>query len=140
MSPTPPFRFIVATMLAALTASCASSGRFVTTSTGLQYAIVSEGSGPAAKRGQSVRIHETTTLPDGTLIFSTRTQNRPLKFLVGGNQVIAGVDEAVVGMKVGERRKLIVPPSLSRRSSYPSNIPPDSILHYDLELVEMVGR
>jgi FKBP-type peptidyl-prolyl cis-trans isomerase len=100
---------------------------------------VAAGSGPAAQRGQSVRIHETTTLPDGTLIFSTRTQNKPLKFLVGGNQVIAGVDEAVIGMKVGERRKLIIPPSLSKRSSYPANIPPDSPLHYDVELVEIIG-
>lgn len=106
---------------------------------GLKYAIVAEGEGPAVKKGQSVRIHETTTLPDGTLIFSTRTKDRPLKFLVGGNQVIAGVDEAVVGMKVGERRKLIVPPALSKRSNYPSNIRPDAVLHCDVELVEIVA-
>jgi FKBP-type peptidyl-prolyl cis-trans isomerase len=47
--------------------------------------------------------------------------------------------EAVVGMKVGERRRVIVPPSLSQRSSYPANIPPHSTPHYDLELVEIVG-
>ncbi len=126
-------------MIAALFASCVASNPFVTTATGLRYSIVSDGKAPSARPGQTVRIHETTTLPDGTLIFSTRTQNKPLKFLVGGNQVIAGVDEAIVGMKVGERRKLIDPPALSVRSSYPSNIPPDAILQYDLELVEIVG-
>jgi len=85
-----------------------------------------------------VRIHETTTLKDGTLIYSTRTNGKPLKFWLGGNQVIAGVDEGVRGMRVGERRKLIVPPSLSKRSSYPANIPPEATLYYDIELVEII--
>jgi FKBP-type peptidyl-prolyl cis-trans isomerase len=43
-------------------------------------------------------------------------------------------------MKVGERRKLVVPPSLSKRSSYPANTPPDATLYYDIELVEIVER
>ena len=87
-----------------------------------------------------MRIHETTTLADGTLIYSTRTKNNPLKFLLGGNQVIAGVDEGVTGMRVGERRTLIVPPSLSKRSVYPANTPPNATLYYDIELVEIVAK
>lgn len=87
-----------------------------------------------------MRIHETTTLKDGTLIYSTRAKDKPLKFLLGGNQVIAGVDEGVAGMRVGERRKLIVPPSLSKRSSYPANTPPDATLYYDIELVEILPK
>lgn len=130
--------FAAALLLCSVVAGAASDG-FTATPSGLKYRVVAEGTGPAVKKGQSVRIHETTTLEDGTLIFSTRTRNKPLKFLVGGNQVIAGVDEAVVGMKVGERRKLIVPPSLSKRSTYPSNVPPNAVLHYDLEVVEIVG-
>ena len=112
----------------------------ITTPSGLQYAIVEEGTGPAAEPGQLVRIHDVTTLADGTLIYSTRVSKSPLKFLLGGNQVIAGVDEGVVGMRVGERRKLVVPPALSKRSEYPSNIPPDATLYYDIELVEILPR
>jgi FKBP-type peptidyl-prolyl cis-trans isomerase len=120
--------------------ACESPPKTVTTKTGLQYEVVVPGSGPAVQPGQSVRIHETTTLADGTEIFSTRTKNSPLKFVVGGNQVIAGVDEGVTGMKVGERRKLVVPPALSKRSEYPANIPPDATLYYDIELVEILAQ
>ena len=120
--------------------SCVSPSKTVTTKTGLRYQIVVAGNGPAALPGQSVRIHETTTLADGTLIYSTRTKNNPLKFLLGGNQVIAGVDEGVTGMRVGEHRKLVVPPSLSKRSVYPENTPPEATLYYDIELVEILAK
>ena len=116
----------------------AQVGKTITTKSGLHYEVVVEGRGEPAKPGSSVRIHETTTLKDGTLIYSTRTNGKPLKFLLGGNQVIAGVDEGVRSMRVGERRKLIVPPSLSKRSSYPANTPPDATLYYDIELVEII--
>jgi len=129
---------IVAISALSLLASCVSLGSTVTTETGLKYQIVVAGNGPAALPGRSVRIHETATLARGTLVYSTRTQNTPLTFLLGGNQVIAGVDEGVTGMKVGERRRLIVPPSLSKRSDYPPNIPPDATLLYDIELVEIL--
>ena len=121
----------------AVCTSCVSPSRTITTKTGLRYQIVVAGSGPAARPGQFVRIHETTTLADGTLIYSTRTRNEPLKFLLGGNQVIAGVDEGVTGMKRDERRKLIVPPSLSKRLAYPTNVPQEATLYYDIELVEI---
>jgi FKBP-type peptidyl-prolyl cis-trans isomerase len=117
-----------------------SPSRTFTTKTGLKYQIVVAGNGPAALPGQFVRIHETTTLDDGTWIYSTRTRNNPLKFLLAGNQVIAGVDEGVTGMRVGERRKLIVPPSLSKRSAYPTNVPPEATLYYDIELVEILAK
>ena len=109
----------------------------MTTTTGLSYQIIEPGKGPAAQPGQSVRIHETTTLPDGTVIYTSRTKNTPVTFLLGGNQVIAGVDEGVTGMKVGERRKLVVQASLSRRSVYPPNTPPDATLYIDVELLEI---
>ena len=121
-----------------LTLSCAAPRGTITTTTGLQYHVVAQGNGPEARAGQSVRIHETTTLADGTLIYSTRTKGSPLTFRLGAGQAIAGVDEAVTGMRVGERRKAIIPPSLSRRTSYPANTPPDATLYYDIELVEIL--
>ena len=58
--------------------------------------------------------------------------------MIGANQVIAGVKEGVTGMRVGERRKLQVPPSLDGRKFDPAFIPPDAIRLYDIELVEIV--
>lgn len=105
-----------------------------TTPTGLTYTVIEEGTGPAASPGQHVLIHETTTFDDGRVHFSTEGRT-PLRFLLGGNQVIAGVDEGVTGMRVGERRRLVVPPALSRRSAYPEGLSPDATLFYDVRLV-----
>jgi FKBP-type peptidyl-prolyl cis-trans isomerase len=121
--------------LAAMLLGCSARSGLIVTSSGLGIRVLSPGSGPVAAAGQSVTIHEITTLTNGTVIFSSRERNTPITFLLGGNQVISGVDEGVTGMRVGERRLLIVPPSLSHRSSYPPNTPPDSILHIEVELV-----
>ena len=97
--------------------------------------MVKEGTGPAARVGQYVLIHETTTFTDGKLLFSTRAGEQPLRFLLGSKRVIAGVDEGVTGMKVGEHRKMIVPPKLSKRSAYPAGLSPGDTLLYEVELV-----
>ncbi len=122
-------------MLLTVAAGCASAGKPVTTQSGLVYTVVKKGSGPAARPGQHVLIHETTTFADGKVHYSTRAGGKPLRFLLGGKQVIDGVDEGVTGMRVGERRKMIVPPKLSQRSSYPEGLSPEDTLHYDVELV-----
>ncbi|MDN5202459.1 FKBP-type peptidyl-prolyl cis-trans isomerase [Fulvivirgaceae bacterium BMA10] len=110
-----------------------------TTASGLIYEIIETGSGPIAKVGDVVLIHETTQLVDGTMITDTWALNHPIRFLLGGNQVIKGMDEAVTGMQVGERRKLIVPPSLSKRSSYPENglYGPSDTLYYNVILLQV---
>ena len=108
---------------------------WVKSKSGLTYAVLKAGSGPVATKGQSVSIHETTMLMNGTVIFDSRAKNVPVTFLLGGNQVIAGVEEGVTGMRVGERRMLVIPPKLSVRSMYPPNTPKDSTLRIDLELV-----
>ena len=118
----------------AITTGCASSPTTITTPSGLAYTVVKQGSGPAARPGQHVLIHETTSFSDGRVHFSTRN-GQPLRFLLGGKQVIDGLDEGVTGMRVGERRKMVVPPKLSRRSSYPEGLSPDETLYYDVELV-----
>jgi FKBP-type peptidyl-prolyl cis-trans isomerase len=110
----------------------------VKTKSGLVYEIVTKGTGPTTEAGQTVRIHETLSLPDGRVIFTSRKNNQTVTFVLGANQVIAGVDEGVTGMRVGERRKLLVPPSLDGRKFDPTFIPPDATRHYDIELVEIV--
>lgn len=120
----------------ALVMACAARSPMRTMPSGLRVRVLAAGTGETARAGQQVAIHETTTLPNGTLIYSSRG-GAPITFRLGGNQVINGVDEGVTGMRVGERRLLIVPPALSRRSGYPANTPPDSTLHIDVELVQI---
>lgn len=102
----------------------------------MQYRVLAAGAGTVAAPGARVTINETTTLPNGALIYTSRG-GAPITFVLGGNQVIAGVDEGVTGMRVGERRLLVVPPTLSKRASYPANTPADSTLHIDVELVRV---
>jgi FKBP-type peptidyl-prolyl cis-trans isomerase len=123
-------------VLAIFSASCVARTRTVTRPSGLAYQVLAKGRGPMAVRGQKVTIHETTTLPNGTLIYTSRGGG-PITFQLGASQVITGVDEGVTGMRVGERRRLVVPPVLSQRTSYPANTPRDSTLHIDVELMQI---
>lgn len=122
--------------LAFFSAACVSHTRTVKRPSGLTYQVLAKGGGPMAEPGQKVTIHETTTLPNGTLIYTSRGGG-PITFQLGAKQVITGVDEGVTGMRVGERRLLVVPPVLSRRTGYPANTPPDSTLHIDVELMQI---
>ena len=119
--------------------NCSQSNQIITTS-GLTYETIKEGSGNEAKAGDEVLINESMRYSDGTLLFSTNQIGHPVKFLIGGNQAIEGIDEGVRGMKTGEIRKLIVPPSLSKRKDYPPNLSPDSTLYYEVELVEILKK
>ncbi|MDH3651330.1 MAG: FKBP-type peptidyl-prolyl cis-trans isomerase [Saprospiraceae bacterium] len=75
---------------------------------------------------------------DGTLLFSTDQIGHPIKFLIGGNQAIEGLDLGVCGMQQGEIRTLVVPPKLSQRTEFPENQSPDSTLYYEVELMEII--
>lgn len=134
-------------LLLAVTVGCASAqrlpdnvaeGDWVHTKSGLVYRVIATGAGPTAMPGQRVTIHETLTLPDGKLIFSTRAKNEPVTFQLGANQVIPGVEEGVTAMRVGERRELRVPPALDGRQFDPTFIPPNAIRHYDIELIAIL--
>jgi hypothetical protein len=103
---------------------------------GLAYSIVTPGSGDVAAPGRYVTIHETTTFEDGRVHFTTDGRD-PIRFLLGGKQVIDGLDEGVTGMKVGERRRMVVPPALSQRRAYPAGLSPQDVLHYDVVLVKV---
>jgi len=109
---------------------------FVSTRSGLVYEVVSEGSGARAEPGQYVLIHETLRLQAGEVVFTTEG-GEPLRFLLGGNQVIAGLDEGVTGMREGEWRRIIVPPHLATRTIYPDGISPDDTLIYEVVLEEI---
>ncbi|MGV3711344.1 MAG: FKBP-type peptidyl-prolyl cis-trans isomerase [Gemmatimonas sp.] len=92
------------------------------------------GAGDTARAGDHVTMRERTTLLNGTVIFDNRNSGNAITFELGANQVIKGVDEGITGMRTGGVRRLIVPPSLSQRRSYPANTPPDSTLRIEVEL------
>ena len=110
-----------------------------TTPSGLIYETIRPGEGDIVKEGDEVFIHETTSYLSGKLLFSSReVMKEPLKFRVGGKMVIEGVDEGVQGMRVGEIRKMIIPPALSKRTMYPAFLSPDSTLLYEVEVIDIV--
>jgi FKBP-type peptidyl-prolyl cis-trans isomerase FkpA len=113
-------------------------GKGTTTPSGLSYETLKEGTGATAMSGQTVTMHYTGTLDDGQVFDSSRTTNKPFVTAIGLGQVIPGWDEGVPGMKVGERRKLIIPGSLGYGAAgSPPKIPPNATLTFDVELLDV---
>jgi FKBP-type peptidyl-prolyl cis-trans isomerase len=106
-----------------------------TTPSGLQYRDDAVGDGPEARAGQTVSVHYTGTLLDGSKFDSSRDRGQPFQFGLGAGQVIRGWDEGVAGMKVGGRRTLVIPAELGYGSRAIGPIPPNSTLRFDVELL-----
>lgn len=112
----------------------------VTTESGLQYVDLVEGSGASPQSGQTVTVHYTGTLADGTKFDSSRDRGRPFSFRIGVGQVIRGWDEGVMSMKVGGQRKLVIPPELGYGAQGAGGvIPPNATLIFDVELLRISG-
>jgi FKBP-type peptidyl-prolyl cis-trans isomerase len=111
-------------------------GNVVTTKSGLKYEEVKEGSGPAAKTGDMVYVDYTGRLKDGTQ-FDSSVGKKPYGFQLGAHHVIAGWDEGIAGMKVGGKRKLIIPPNLAYGPEGQPGIPPNAELTFDVELMKI---
>ena len=108
----------------------------VTTASGLAYIDEKMGDGASPQKGKKVTVHYTGTLTDGKKFDSSRDRGQPFKFVIGVGQVIAGWDEGVMSMKVGGRRKLIIPASLGYGARGAGGvIPPNAELHFDVELL-----
>ncbi|HEX3346328.1 MAG TPA: FKBP-type peptidyl-prolyl cis-trans isomerase [Polyangiaceae bacterium] len=97
--------------------------------------ILTPGTGPVAKPGDKVAVHYVGTLLDGTKFASSRDKNEPLLFTVGQRGIVKGMNQGVVGMHVGETRRIVVPPSLAYGERSSDKIPPNSTLTYEVELL-----
>lgn len=110
----------------------------ITTSSGLRYEILKAGQGEEARPGQTVVVHYTGWLENGTKFDSSLDRGQPFDFPLGGGRVIRGWDEGVAGMKVGEKRKLIIPASLGYGArGAGGKIPPNATLIFEVELLKL---
>ena len=114
-------------------------GKFVATKSGLKYKDIMIGRGAEATSGQTVTVHYKGWLDNGTVFDSSRSHGEPFSFSLGNGQVIRGWDEGVVGMRVGGVREIIVPPDLGYGDEDKGTIPPNSTLHFEIELLRVGG-
>ncbi|HEY9162826.1 MAG TPA: FKBP-type peptidyl-prolyl cis-trans isomerase [Desulfomonilia bacterium] len=129
---------VIAAVLIALPASAKEEGKTVTTASGLKYIDVVAGNGASPSVGKRVKVHYTGTLENGKKFDSSVDRNQPFSFIIGVGQVIPGWDEGVMTMKVGGKRKLIIPPNLGYGAKGAGGvIPPNATLLFDVELLDV---
>ena len=110
--------------------------KIFTTSSGLKYVDEVEGKGASPKSGQTVKVHYTGWLENGTKFDSSVDRGQPFEFVIGVGQVIKGWDEGVSTMKIGGKRKLTIPSLLGYGPrGAGSAIPPNATLLFDVELL-----
>ncbi|MDD5032709.1 MAG: FKBP-type peptidyl-prolyl cis-trans isomerase [Candidatus Pacebacteria bacterium] len=101
----------------------------------LKIEILKEGTGAEAKNGDTVSVHYVGVLENGTKFDSSIDRGQPFSFPLGSGYVIKGWDQGVLGMKIGEKRKLIIPAELGYGSRAIGSIPPNSTLIFEVELL-----
>jgi FKBP-type peptidyl-prolyl cis-trans isomerase len=107
-----------------------------TTSSGLTIVYVDPADG-GAQSGDAVRVHYTGRLQDGGKVFdSSVARDQPFEFVLGAGKVIKGWDEGLQGMKIGEKRQLVIPPDLAYGDRGAADvIPPGATLVFDVEML-----
>jgi FKBP-type peptidyl-prolyl cis-trans isomerase len=103
----------------------------------LQVEDLTVGTGPTALAGDTVTIHYIGRFTNGQVFDNSYDRGEPLTFRLGTGAVIAGVDQGVVGMKVGGKRRLTVPPNLAYGSSGQGSIPPNATLVFEIDLISV---
>jgi FKBP-type peptidyl-prolyl cis-trans isomerase len=103
----------------------------------LKIETTQEGDGREAESGDEVSVHYTGTLRDGTQFDSSYDRGEPYTFVLGIGQVIEGWDQGILGMKVGEKRRLEIPSDLGYGQTGSGIIPPNAGLIFETELVSI---
>lgn len=112
-------------------------GPEVTTESGLKMQDLRVGDGVSPKPGQTITVHYVGTLDNGKEFDSSYKNGKPVDFRIGVGAVIKGWEEGVATMKVGGKRRLVVPPELGYGANPRSNIPPNSRLNFEVELLDV---
>ena len=115
----------------------AAPGTEVTTPSGLKYVDEVVGTGASPRAGQSITVHYTGTLEDGSKFDSSVDRGQPYTFNIGTGVVIKGWDEGIMTMKAGGKRRLIIPPALAYGSVSRPKIPANSTLIFEVELLSV---
>lgn len=131
------FLFLVLIVVSACASNVSTtSAPSTTTADGLQIQDTLIGTGTEAKPGMNLSMQYNGMLTDGTVFDSSYKRGQPFAFTLGAGRVIKGWDEGVVGMKVGGKRRLTIPPQLGYGAQgYPPVIPANATLIFDIELV-----
>ena len=109
----------------------------VVTASGLRYTDLKVGDGPRPRIGQTIRVNYVGWLEDGREIDNSSKRAGPAQFVLGP-ALIAGWNEALQTMRVGGKRRLIIPPNLAYGASgVPPNIPPNATLTFEVELLDV---
>lgn len=133
--PTPT---ISATIEPSAEPSASSSAKITTMNDGLKIQDEVTGTGNEALSGKKATVNYVGTLTDGTKFDSSYDRNEPFSFNLGAGEVIKGWDEGVIGMKVGGKRKLIIPSSLGYGDGgVPGTIPGGATLIFEVELLKV---
>lgn len=137
------FKLFLLGIILPLLVSCSSSKvskdteQWITTPSGLQYYDIFVGNGEVPRAKQKVFINFVMKTEDGTIVEDTYKSGIPMSFILGNKDAIEGLEEAVTTMRVGGKRKLIIPPELGFGSRSFRNIPPNSKLIMEVELVKV---
>ncbi len=127
---------LVCITIVPVNAATKKGNTMVTTASGLQYFDEVVGNGPSPVKGKLVTVHYTGTLDNGRKFDSSVDRNQPFSFVIGVGEVIKGWDEGVMGMKVGGKRKLVIPAKLGYGPRGAGGvIPPNATLHFDVQLL-----
>ena len=137
-------KIVIILMLSSLIGGCSKKeniGGEFTSPSGLRYTDIVVGTGESPLPGQIVTIHYTGTLLDGKKFDSSKDRMTPYSFTLGAGQTLAGWEEGVVTMKVGGKRRLIVPPNLAYGSTGVRNvIPPNATVVFEIDLLDVKSR
>jgi peptidylprolyl isomerase len=110
---------------------------FKTTASGVNYAIITQGEGPAVEAGKIITVHYSGYLQDGTMFDSSVERDEPIKFVVGQGQVVPGWDEGLQLLKKGDKARFIIPPKLGYGEMVLEKIPANSTLIFDTEVIDV---